>query len=91
MTSKFSIPNPLNDTQRRFNELCEMGGGSRGGPARTKVQELLKQSGDVLNIGAERYAANCLKEFSDLNPWHVCFAIGISWGHLAQSLFGKSV
>lgn len=25
-----------------------------------------------------------IKEFADRNPWHVCFAMGMSWGRLAK-------
>ena len=35
------IANPLNPIQVEFNELCTKGGGAGGGPALTKVQELL--------------------------------------------------
>ena len=35
------ISNPANNLQKEFNALCDKGGGIKGGPARTKVQELL--------------------------------------------------
>jgi hypothetical protein len=46
---KAPISKPVNDTQRAFNELCEKGGGVKGGPARGKVLALLKESGQSLN------------------------------------------
>ena len=81
---KFKLPKPINDTQRTFAELCEKGGGVKGGPARTKVQALLKESGQQLNKLAEAEVAEHFKELSDRNPWHLCFAIGLCWGHLAK-------
>src|SRR6185312_12289935 len=77
------IPNPVNDTQRRFNELCRLGGGQRGGPARTKVQRLLHDNGAALTEMGHREITEHLAAYPDANPWHVCFAVGISWGHLA--------
>jgi hypothetical protein len=47
---KALISKPVNDTQQRFNELCVKGGGPSGGPARTKVLELLREK----RTGAER-------------------------------------
>jgi hypothetical protein len=78
------FPKPLNETQRRFKELCEKGGGPKGGPARVRVQQLLKESGQALNKLAYSAVAENLGELAANNPWHVCFAIGLSWGHLAQ-------
>jgi hypothetical protein len=78
------LPKPINDTQRRFKELCEKGGGPKGGPARGKVQQLLKESGQALNNLAYKEVAIHLKELATTNPWHICFAIGLSWGHLAE-------
>ena len=43
------FPKPINVTQERFHDLCKLGGGAKGGPARTKVQRLLKESGESLN------------------------------------------
>jgi hypothetical protein len=74
----------MNDTQRIFNDLCEKGGGVRGGPARTKVLELLRDSGQKLNRLATREMTDHLAAFPSANPWHVCFAVGLSWGHLAK-------
>lgn len=81
--TKFQLPKPINETQQLFADLCEKGGGAHGGPARTKVQELLKQSGQALNKGAYAEMAQALKDNPDANPWHVCFAVGLCWGHLA--------
>src|SRR3954466_15640755 len=78
------FPKPVNDTQRVFKDLCEKGGGPKGGPARIKVQQLLKESGQALNEVAYREVAEHIKELANTSPWHICFAIGLSWGHLAQ-------
>ncbi|WP_376960591.1 hypothetical protein ABNQ39_22120 [Azospirillum sp. A26] len=78
------LPEPVNETQRRFAELCRLGGGQKGGPARGKVLELLYESGSTLNRHAHKEVTSMLAEFSEENPWHVCFAIGICWGRLAQ-------
>lgn len=81
---KAPISKPVNETQRVFNELCEKGGGARGGPVRAKVLELLRESGKALNKLSIREMAGHLAALSDANPWHVCFAFGLSWGHLAK-------
>jgi len=78
------ISNPSNSTQVEFNRLCELGGGVRGGPARTRVCELLRSSGQELNHFAYSETARHITAYADANPWHVCFAIGLSWGHLAK-------
>ncbi len=78
------IGSPINDTQTRFNALCELGGGANGGPARGPVLALLKQSGQHLNQVAYREVAEITSDNAKANPWHVCFAIGLCWGHLAQ-------
>lgn len=78
------FPKPINDTQRRFKELCEAGGGTKGGPPRGKVQQLLKESGQKLNMIAYKEIGDHLKAYPDANPWHVCFAMGLCWGHLAK-------
>ncbi|MGO6677624.1 hypothetical protein [Rhizobium leguminosarum] len=80
---KIQLPKPINETQRLFAGLCEKGGGPGGGPARTKVQELLKQSGQALNVFAFSEMAQALKENPNANPWHICFSVGLCWGHLA--------
>lgn len=77
------IPHPVNETQRRFNRLCELGGGRAGGPARTKVQELLRESGKKLNVMAYDEITSSLAEYRSYNPWYVCFAVALAWGHLA--------
>lgn len=80
----FAIPGPTNNTQREFNKLCQLGGGVKGGPARGRVLELLRSSGKRLNQMAHREATATIASYPDANPWHVCFAIGLVWGHLAQ-------
>jgi hypothetical protein len=81
---KRAIANPVNDTQREFNHLCELGGGRRSGPAEIRVKELLRSSGKKLNAVACKEVATLLQELPTANPWHVCFAMGLSWGHLAK-------
>ncbi len=78
------ISGPTNSTQVEFNKLCKLGGGVRGGPVRTKVCELLRSSGQDLNQYAYSETARHMAEYGNTNPWFVCFAIGLSWGHLAK-------
>lgn len=78
------FPKPLNDAQKEFRELCEAGGGQNGGPPRTKVQQLLRSAGTSLNTFGYDEIGSHLKALPDHNPWHVCFAVGMSWGHLAK-------
>jgi hypothetical protein len=75
---------PVNDTQREYRRLCQLGGGVRGGPARGKVLELLKHSGKSLNAIAYREMAEHFSSFPEANPWHICFSVGLCWGHLAK-------
>jgi hypothetical protein len=81
---KIKLPAAINGVQASFAELCKLGGGPKGGPARTKVQKLLFDGGKKLNDYAYAEVAEHLETFSDRNPWHVCFVIGLSWGHLAK-------
>jgi len=81
---KAMISKPVNDTQNAFNNLCLKGGGAGGGPARGKVLELLRESGQELNKLAYKETADHFAAFPAANPWHVCFAIALAWGHLAK-------
>lgn len=81
---KSLISNPVNDTQIEFNRLCNLSGGFTGGPAPTRVKELLKASGKKLNKLAYQEMEEHLEAFPTANPWHVCFAVGLAWGHLAK-------
>lgn len=78
------FPKPINDIQKEFRALCENGGGQKGGPPRGKVQELLRHAGKSLNKLAYDEIAEHLSALPNHNPWHVCFAVGMSWGHLAK-------
>lgn len=78
------LPKAINATQTQFLKLCELGGGKGGGPARTKVQHLIRESGKKLNEFAFQQIGEQIAELSGRNPWHVCFAVGMSWGHLAR-------
>lgn len=73
-----------NKMQHGFKDLCEKGGGLDGGPTRGAVQLLIKEAGQSLNAFGFDETALHLKEFSDRNPWHVCFAVSLAWGHLAK-------
>lgn len=75
---------PINEVQQRFAELRAKGGGVKGGPARTKVQEVLRAGGQKLNKYAEHEIADALALCAGANPWKVCFAMGLCWGHLAK-------
>lgn len=78
------FPAPINDAQKAFRDLCEKGGGPNGGPPRGKVQALLDDAGKSLNEFAYEEIEDHLTALHDRNPWHVCFAVGLSWGHLAK-------
>lgn len=75
---------PVNETQREFKDLCDHGGGLKGGPMKAKVLDLLRRSGQALNALAYTEAKEHFDAHPDANPWHVCFALGLIWGHLAQ-------
>ena len=75
---------PINKTQEEFKNLCALGGGPKGGPARSRVQELLRASGKSLNQIAYQETHDHFAAFPDRNPWHICFAVGLCWGHLAR-------
>lgn len=77
-------PKHVNTTQEQFKRLCDLGGGRNGGPVRHKVLELLRDGGRDLNDFAYGEMAEHMKGCPDANPWHVCFAFGLSWGHLAK-------
>lgn len=74
----------VNGTQEEFLTLCELGGGTGGGPAHSKVQQLLRASGKKLNDFAYNEVAEQMAALPGKNLWHICFAIGMSWGHLAR-------
>jgi hypothetical protein len=38
----------------------------------------------LLNARLEGYARAQFARLAACNPWHVAFAVGLSWGHLAQ-------
>jgi hypothetical protein len=48
------------------------------------VQELLHESGSLLNAFGHQQAQEHLAQHVSANPWYVCFAIGLCWGHLAR-------
>lgn len=81
---RIDMPKPVNQTQQEFKKLCELGGGIKGGPATGKVRELLASSGKRLNKFAHRETTEHMNAHADANPWYVCFAISLSWGHLAK-------
>lgn len=56
----------------------------KGGPAKGKVLDLLRSSGQALNVLAYQDARERLDALPDANPWHVCFVLGLCWGHLAK-------
>ena len=78
------VPNPVNGTQRRYNELCRLGGGQHGGPTRPRVQQLIHDSGRLLSEKARDEIVSALTWFPNSNPWHICFVVGLCWGRLAR-------
>jgi hypothetical protein len=49
-----------------------------------KVLDLLRSSGQRLNVWAYEAMAEQMGALPDANPWHISFAMGLSWGHLAK-------
>lgn len=82
------ISKPVNDSQREFNTLCKLGGGIAGGPASSSVKKLLDASGKRLNAHGYEQVREHMKAFPQANPWHVCYALGLAWGHLAKAELG---
>lgn len=78
------FPKPTNEAQTEFRKLCESGGGVKDGPPRIKVQQLLRKAGQSLNVFGFDEISSHLAALPNHNPWHVCFAVGMSWGHLAK-------
>lgn len=78
------IGEPLNGLQERFNELCRFREGKPTSQFRSEIQDLLLWGGVELNKLAFGETERFLDELSNRNPWHVCFAIGMAWGHLAR-------
>ena len=79
-----TIKPPLPPVLVEFNPRCDQGGGQGGGPARTKVQELLHNGSIKLTGYAYDEISHQLATFKDRSPWHVCYAVGLGWGHLAR-------
>jgi len=78
------IVTPVNEMQEVFNDLCLKGGGQGGGPARTRVQEIIRTYGQRLNTNAFDQMSEALDWVPDANPWHVAFAMGLCWGTIAK-------
>jgi hypothetical protein len=45
---------------------------------------LLAKAGKTLNEIVYTEMASQLATFPQYNPWHVCYAVAMGWGHLAQ-------
>lgn len=58
--------------------------GPRGGPPRLRVQKLLRTGGRLLNEIAYKEIRDALTANPGADPWKVCFAVALCWGHLAQ-------
>ncbi len=78
------IGDPVNEMQEVFNDLCEKGGGAGGGPARTRVQAIIREFGQQLNHSAYGQMEEALGWVPEANPWHVSFAMGLCWGTIAK-------
>jgi len=74
----------INETQLEFEKLCQLGGGFKGGPVKHKVIELIASGGKRLNQFGYQIMNENFSTYPDANPWHVCFVVGLSWGHLAK-------
>lgn len=57
----------------------------KGGPPAGKVAELLRASGKRINQMAHQTMKAHLDAHPDANPWHIRFAVGLIWGHLAKN------
>jgi hypothetical protein len=77
-----AISEPKNEIQERFNALCEEH--ANGRPDKLEVKKLLQEAGTRLNGRAFDATEKHLRDNSAANPWHVCFAVGLCWGHLAR-------
>ncbi len=67
--------------QDDFNKLCER---SNGRPDKREVQKLLERAGKALNETGYEEAQATFAELTGHNPWHICFAMALVWGHLAH-------
>ena len=74
----------INSIQRRYNELCDVGGGPGRGPHLRDVQSLIKAGSEKLNDLGQEEIGNALAAFPERDPWKICFAVGLCWGHLAR-------
>ena len=78
------ISGAINDIQKEYNSLCDKGGGVGGGPNIQSVYDLIKHAGRKLNNLGHQEITRHLESFPGHNPWHICFAMGLCWGHLAK-------
>ena len=78
------ISKTVNDIQKQYNDLCDAEGGKGNGPKPEHIFLLLKNAGQKLNQLGHAEITKHLQDFPDRNPWHICFAMGLCWGHLAK-------